>query len=63
MIGISSSTMNSCNHKIKLLTYAIPLEASTTEMLESCPTQANFVPLAEKHTECTQPPKYENKMS
>ena len=38
------------------LTHFIPLAASTTDTLESCPTQAILSPEAEKLTLCTHPP-------
>ena len=40
---------------------AMSLVASATEMLESCPTQANLLPSAEKLTEWTQPPPWKSK--
>ena len=39
---------------------AMSLVASATEMLESCPTQANLLPSAEKLTEWTQPPPWKS---
>ena len=56
MLGaIQIQDRNGKNLVLKLKT-AFSLVASATEMLESCPTQANLLPSAEKLTEWTHPP-------